>query len=52
MKYAIVYKDPFLDDCDGECDEFFETREYAKKRLSEYPEDYRKELEIIEIEED
>lgn len=51
MKYAIVNKDPFLDDCGGEYDELFKTRECAKKRLSEYPEDCRKELEIIEIEE-
>ena len=52
MKYIIDFKDPFLSNCNGEYDEIYETREYAEKRLAEYPEDERKELEIIEIEED
>lgn len=56
MKYIIDFKDPFLSNYSsnysGEYDEVYETRERAEKRLAEYPEDERKELEIIEIEED
>ena len=51
MKYIIDFKDPFLSNYSGEYDEVFETRERAEKRLAEYSEDDRKELEIIEIEE-
>lgn len=51
MKYIIDFKDPFLSNCSGEYDEVYETRELAEKRLAEYSEDDRKELEIIEIEE-
>lgn len=50
MKYIIDFKDPFLSDNSGEYDEVYETRECAEKRLAEYPEDEKKELEIIEIE--
>lgn len=52
MKYIIDFKDPFLSNYSGKYDEIYETRECAEKRLAEYPEDERKELEIIEIEED
>lgn len=49
MKYIIDFKDPFLSDYSEEHDEIFDTREDAEKRLSEYPEDDRNQLEIIEI---
>lgn len=49
-KYIIDFKDPFLSNYSGKYDEVYETRECAEKRLAEYSEDDRRELEIIEIE--